>query len=99
MEESILLKHLIESEFLCIEESEIKTKYTDKLKNEINSLKQILNEKQYKAVKHYCFDLTNHLFEIRDKECFKMFYLGIKLGMEVSDFCHKEVEKEVLSEN
>ncbi len=93
MEESVLLKYLIESEFLCVEENEIETRYTNNLKNQLNHLKQSLTENQYKALRHYCFDLTNHMFEIRDKECLKMLYLGIKLGMEVNEFCNKENEE------
>ena len=34
------------------------------------------------------------MFHIRDIECFKMFYLGIKLGMEVGEFCAEEFKEE-----
>ena len=93
MKDSVIYKYLIDSKFLCIDKSEHKTIFTENLAKQEEKLKAILDETQMKEVNHYSYDLIAHMFHIRDRECFKMLYLGIKLGMEVADFCHAENEE------
>ena len=94
MKDSIIFKHLLNSHFLCIDESEYTSNFSENIHKQKEKLKAILDETQMKEVNHYRFDLIRHMFHIRDIESFKMFYLDIKLGMEVADFCAKELEEE-----
>ena len=94
MEDSIIFKHLLNSRFLCIDESEYESRFSQDIEKQKEKLKTILDEVQMKEVNCYGFDLIRHMFHIRDIECFKMLYLGIKLGMEVADFCHEEFDEE-----
>ena len=94
MKESIIFKHLLNSGFLCIDESEYSTDFTEDVKKQKEKLKTILDETQMKEVNYYRHNLVAHMFHIRDIECFKMFYLGIKLGLEVGEFCADEFKEE-----
>ena len=94
MKDSVLFKYLLNSSFLCFDESEIETIFTDRLKEKEDKLENILTKEQMREVNHYKYDLVAHMFNIRDKECFKMLYLGIALGMEVSDFINEENKEE-----
>ncbi|MBQ8615085.1 MAG: hypothetical protein IJ415_00770, partial [Clostridia bacterium] len=84
MKESILMKQLLNSHFLCIDASEHRSKFFRDYKKQREKLKSMLNESQYKLVKSLIGNYDCHMFHIRDIECFKMLYLGIKLGMEIA---------------
>lgn len=90
MKESVLRRCLLDSGFLSIDETEIKTIFTEDIIKQEEKLKSLLDETQMKEVNRYRYKLIAHMFNIRDAECFKMLYLGIKLGMEVADFYHEE---------
>lgn len=92
MKDSVLRRYLLDSGFLSIDETEIKTIFTENIFKQEEKLKSILSKEQMKEVWHFEHYLTGHMFHIRDVECFKMLYLGIKLGMEVADFCNEELD-------
>jgi len=94
MKDSVLLKYLLNSSFLCIDESEIETIFTNDIKEKKEKLENILTKEQMKEVNYYKYDLVAHMFNIRTEECFKMFYLGIALGMEVRDFINEQNKEE-----
>ena len=94
MKDSIIFKHLLNSHFLCVDESEYASNFSENVEKQREKLKAILDETQMKEVNHYEWDIMAHMFHIRDIECFKMFYLGIKLGMEVGEFCAEEFKEE-----
>ncbi len=94
MKESILYKLLIDSGFLSIDKDERETIFTEDIKIQENKLKEMLNKSQMKEVYHYEQNLISHMINVRDIECFNMFYLGVKLGMEVADFCNEEFQEE-----
>lgn len=94
MKESVLSRYLLDSGFLSIDETEIKTIFTEDVLEQEEKLKKLLDETQIKEVDHYRWKLVGHMFHIRDIECFKMLYLGIKLGMEVAEFCADEINEE-----
>ena len=79
---------------MCIDESEYESRFSQDIEKQKDKLKSILDENQMKEVDHYKFDFIRHMFHIRDIECFKMLYLGIKLGMEVGEFCAEEFKEE-----
>ena len=91
--DSVLMKYLLNSGFLTIDEMEEDSRFKNNILERKSKLKNVLNEEQYKEVKSLIYDVTYHMFTIRDKECFKMLYLGIVLGMEVNDFVNKENEE------
>lgn len=93
MEESVMFKYFLNSNFLTIDEGVIESIHSKYIKEHEEKLKSILNEKQMKEVASYQYDLVSHMFHIRDVECLKMFYLGIKLGMEVENFCNVEKQE------
>lgn len=93
MRENILFKFLLNGEFLSIDENENTTIHSESIAKREEKLKALLDETQKKEVFHYKCDLIAHMFNIRTKECFKMLYLGIKLGMEVADFCNEEYKE------
>lgn len=93
MEKYVLHKYLLDSGFFSIDESEHKTIFTDMITKQEEKLKAILDETQMKEVNHYRYNLIGHMFNIREIECFKMLYLGIKLGMEVADFIAEEYKE------
>lgn len=90
MEDSVLYKYFLDSRFLSIDESEIKTCFTEDMKKHKENLENILTKEQMKDVDHYKYSIVGHMFHVRDEECQKMFYLGIKLGMEVANFLNEE---------
>lgn len=94
MKESVLYKFLIDSGFLSIDKDERETIFTEDIKIQENKLKEMLDKNQMKEVYHYEQNLISHMINVRDIECFKMLYLGIKLGMEVADFCNEEFQEE-----
>ena len=94
MKDSVLFKYLLNSHFLSIDESETETIFTKELKEKSEKLETILSKEQMKEVNYYKYDLIAHMFNIRDKECFKMLYLGIALGMEVGNFINEENAEE-----
>ena len=94
MKESILYKFLIDSGFLSIDKDECETIFTEDIKIQENKLKEMLDKNQMKEVYHYEQKLISHMINVRDIEGFKMLYLGIKLGLEVGEFCAQEFNKE-----
>ena len=94
MKDSVLRRYLIDSGFLCIDETEIKTIFTEDILKQEEKLKNLLDERQMKEVDHYRWKIVSHMFHIRDIECFKMLYLGVNLGIEVADFYNEENNEE-----
>ena len=92
MKDSVLFRHLLNSKFLCIDASEYESRFFNDYKKQKEKLQTMLSESQFKEVKTLINDYDCHMFHIRDIECFKMLYLGIKLGMEVADFCNEELD-------
>lgn len=91
--ESVLMKYLLNSGFLTIDEMEEDSIFKKDIEDRRNKLKNILDKSEYEEVSRLSFDIVRHMFNLRDKECFKMLYLGIVLGMEVNDFVNKENEE------
>ncbi len=94
IKDSVLFKYLLNSEFLSIDASEYTSNFTEDIKKQKEKLKAILDETQYKEAMKLKDYTISHMFHIRDIECFKMLYLGIKLGIEVGEFCAEEFREE-----
>ena len=90
MVESVIEKYLLDSGFLCVDEEEHKSHCSEAIAKQEEKLKNILDETNFKEVLHLKYNLISHMFHIRNIECFKMLYLGIKLGMETEAFFNEE---------